>query len=57
MNSGNVVFLSAIDDRNVLSNKIELFIKDSFDLDIPVLVVSQDDLKDILNNAPCGWGR
>ncbi len=56
LNSGNVVFLSAIDDRNVLSNKIELFIKDSFDLDIPVLVVSQDDLKDILNNAPCGWG-
>ncbi len=56
LNSGNVVFLSAIDDRNVLSNKIELFIKDSFGLDIPVLVVSQDDLKDILNNAPCGWG-
>lgn len=56
LNSGNVVFLTDIDDRNILSNKIEVLIKDRFDLDIPVLVVSQDDLKDILNNAPDGWG-
>lgn len=56
LNSGNVIFLSAIDDKNVLSDKIKTMIKDRFDLDIPVYVVLQEELKELLNHAPDWWG-
>lgn len=39
LNSGNVIFSSVIDDKNVLSNKVKRIIKDRFDLDIPVFIV------------------
>lgn len=56
LNSGNVIFLSAIDDIDTLSNKIKLLIKDRFGLDIPVFVLSQELLEDIVNHAPDWWG-
>jgi len=56
LNSGNVIFSSAIDDKNVLSNKIELMVKDRFDLDIPVFIILQEELEEVLNNAPDWWG-
>lgn len=56
LNSGNVIFLSAVDDKNVLSDKIKTMIKDRFDLDIPVYVVLQEELKELLNHAPDWWG-
>lgn len=56
LNSGNVTFLSAIDDKNVLSDKIKTMIKDRFDLDIPVYIVLHEELKELLNNAPDWWG-
>lgn len=56
LNSGNVIFLSAIDDKNVLSDKIKTMIKDRFDLDIPVYIVLQEELKELLNHAPDWWG-
>lgn len=56
LNSGNVIFSSTVDDINVLSNKIKVMIKDRFDLDIPVYIVLQEKLKELLNNAPAWWG-
>ena len=56
LNSGNVVFSSTIDDKDVLSNKIMVMIKERFALDIPVLVVLQEELEELLNNAPDWWG-
>ncbi len=56
LNSGNVIFSSAIDDKNNLSNKIMLMMKDKFDLAIPVFIVLQEELAEILNNAPDWWG-
>lgn len=56
LNSGNVIFSSAIDDKNTLSNKIMIMIKDKFDLNIPVFIVLQEELAEILNNAPDWWG-
>lgn len=56
LNSGNVVFSSAIGDKNVLSNKVKLMIKDRFDLDIPVFIVLKEKLEELLNNAPDWWG-
>lgn len=40
----------------MLSNKIKSMIKDRFDLDIPVFIILQEELKELLNNAPDWWG-
>lgn len=55
LNSGNVVF-SSTEDTDILSKKIEAMIKDRFDLDIPVYVILQEKLKEVLCNAPDWWG-
>lgn len=57
LNSGNVIFSSIIDDKNILSNKIKSMIKDRFDLDIPVFIVLQEELEEVLSNAPHWWGN
>lgn len=56
LNSGNVIFSSAVDDKNILSNKIISMIKDEFALDIPVFIILQEELREILKNAPAWWG-
>ena len=57
LNSGNVIFSSYIDDKNILSDNIKSMIKDIFDLDIPIFIILQEELKEILNNAPDRWSR
>ena len=57
LNSGNVIFSSAANDIDVLSNQIMLMIKEKFALDIPVLVVLQEEIKELLNNTPDWWGN
>ena len=56
LNSGNVIFCSDVDDKDVLSDKINEMIKDRFDLDIPVFIILQEELKGLLDNAPDWWG-
>lgn len=56
LNGGNVVFCADIDDKERLSNEIRSMINKRFGLDIPVFVVSQEELEDILKNAPEWWG-
>ncbi len=56
LNSGNVIFSSMIDDKNVLSNQIMQMIKDNFDLEIPVFIVWQEELAELLKGAPDWWG-
>ena len=56
LNSGNVIFSSAIEDKNVLSNKVQLMIKDRFHLEIPVFIILQEELAELLNHAPDWWG-
>lgn len=56
LNSGNIVF-SVNESREIdLADKIKKMIKKEFNLDIPVFVISQEDLNDILNSAPNWWG-
>lgn len=57
LNSGNIVFSSAIEDKNTLTNRIAIMIKDRFRLDIPVFVILQKELEELLNNAPDWWGN
>lgn len=56
LNSGNVIFSSAVDDENILINKIKPMIKDRFNLDIPVFIVLQEKLRELLSKAPDWWG-
>lgn len=56
LNSGNVIFSSAIEDKDVLSNKLQLMIKDRFHLEIPVFIILQEELAELLKNAPDWWG-
>lgn len=57
LNSGNVIFSSDEDDTMKLTGQIEEMIKDQFELEIPVLVIPQEALTDILHNAPEWWGN
>lgn len=56
LNSGNVIFSSNEDDIEKFTNQIEIMIKKQFTLDIPVFVISREELEDILYNAPDWWG-
>ncbi|MDE6625632.1 MAG: DUF1697 domain-containing protein [Lachnospiraceae bacterium] len=56
LNSGNVVFSCDTDDKKCIANKIELMIKDSFNLNIPVFIILQEKLQELLKHAPDWWG-
>jgi uncharacterized protein (DUF1697 family) len=56
LNSGNVIFLSDEADTINLTSQIEEMIKKQFRLDIPVFVISKEELEDILYHAPDWWG-
>lgn len=56
LNSGNVIFSSTLNERDTLSNKIKSMTKDRFGLDIPIFTILQQELEDLLKNAPDWWG-
>lgn len=56
LNSGNAAFSSTLDDEGALSDKIRLMLREKFGLDLPVLVVPQESIADILDHAPDWWG-
>ena len=57
LNSGNVIFSSDENDTKKFANQIEGMIKNQFELEIPVFVISREALEDILHNAPEWWGN
>lgn len=56
LNSGNVIFSCEDTDTLRLTHRIESMIKDRFALEIPVFVIAQDELANILQHAPAWWG-
>ena len=56
LNSGNVIFSSDEEDAGRLAKQIEMMMKSQFALDVPVFVISKEELADILHNAPDWWG-
>lgn len=56
LNSGNVIFSSDAADTIKITSRIEKMIKNQFGLDIPVFVISKEELEDILHHAPDWWG-
>lgn len=57
LNSGNVIFSGKESDTAKFTNQIEEMIKNQFSLDIPVFVISKEELEDILHNKPDWWGN
>lgn len=56
LNSGNVIFESEIKDKEMIMNDIYQIVKNKFDLEIPVFVMTADELEDILYHMPEWWG-
>lgn len=56
LNSGNIIFSTDIESSENISSKISRLIHEHFGLDIPIFVILQQDLADILAHAPAWWG-
>lgn len=56
LNSGNVIFSVDKEDIEKLTKQIETMIKEQFGFEIPVFVIPQKRLEEILLNAPEWWG-
>jgi uncharacterized protein (DUF1697 family) len=50
--SGNVIFKTTIKETKQLAHKIAEAITTKFGFDVPIIVISQNDLKEILNKNP-----
>lgn len=57
LNSGNVIFSRDGNGEEDFPGRLETMINERFNLDIPVFVLSKEELEDILNNAPGWWGN
>ncbi len=56
LNSGNVIFSVDEGDEAVLADRIKAMIMERFGLDIPVFIIMQEKLADLLTKAPDWWG-
>lgn len=56
LNSGNVIFSDDENDTFVLAERAKSLIKQKFNLDIPVFVILQKELSELLAKAPKWWG-
>ncbi len=57
LNSGNIIFSSEKNDISSLIAEIEKMIKEVFDLEIPIFLVIQEELKELLKVVPEWWGN
>ena len=57
LNSGNIIFNSNITDKDTIKNNIQLMIKSKFSLDIPIFIITSQELEELLNNNPNWWGK
>lgn len=55
LNSGNVIFSTSETNISDITSSIESIIKKTFDLNIPVLVISQKSLQNALQKEPSWW--
>ncbi len=55
--SGNVIFRLTNEVELFLQIKNKVMIQERFELDIPAFVISQEELKDLLSEAPVWWGN
>ncbi len=56
LNSGNVAFSSGETDAGGMAGRIGGMLRERFGVEIPVFVIAQEDMEDILQHAPGWWG-
>ena len=56
LNSGNIIFESNIDNKETIMKAIYIIIKNKFNLEIPVFIMTTTELEDVLNHNPDWWG-
>ena len=56
LNSGNVIFESNLNNKDILMKDICRLIEINFNLKIPIFVMDVFELQDVLNNSPKWWG-
>ena len=56
LNSGNIIFESNIDNKETIMKAIYKIIKNMFNLEIPVFIMTTNELEDLLNHNPNWWG-
>ena len=56
LNSGNVVFSADEDDPLALAGRIREMLRGRFGMDVPVFVIAQERLAELLRHAPDWWG-
>lgn len=56
LNSGNVIFECNTDNKEIIMKDIYKIIKNKFNLEIPIFIISELELEDILSNNPEWWG-
>ena len=57
INSGNILFSSGNTDIEVLQSRCRQIISETFNLDIPVAVITPETLSTALSNAPVWWDK
>lgn len=56
LNSGNVIFDSVIDNKETIMKDVYKIVKEKFNLEISIFVMTSFELEDMLNNNPYWWG-
>ena len=56
LNSGNIIFESNIDNKETIMKAIYIIIKNKFNLEIPVFIMTTTELVDVLKHNPDWWG-
>ena len=56
LNSGNVIFECDMSNEKIIMQDIHEIIKTKFNLEIPIYIINELKLENILNNAPKWWG-
>ena len=56
LNSGNVIFMSNVNNIYDITSNIHEMIKNKFNIDIPIFVISYHELKELFDNRPSWWG-
>ena len=56
LNSGNIILESNESNKEDITKNIHNLIKEKFNLEIPVFVISYLELENLLSNSPSWWG-
>ena len=57
LNSGNVIFESDIEDKNTIRKNLQIMIKDRFEIDIPIYIITSQELEELISYSPDWWGK